>query len=98
MSGVISATEAAKRKENLKMISDLMKSERVRGNPKDYVVLAGFRVIDWAGEFDVHADDGGTVGINGIALIHKKNLEPVLGEKFANQFWSKTLRRRRSPQ
>lgn len=98
MSQVISKLEVERRKENTKMISDLMKAEKVRGNPKDYVVLAGYRLIDWSGEFDLHSQaDGGTVGVEGIALLHKSRLEPVLGAELADHFWSRKLRRRRAP-
>jgi hypothetical protein len=98
----VSPLEAARRRENTKMISDLMKAEKVKGNAKDYVVIAGYRLTDWAGEHDLHRrdDEGnvGTIGVDGVALVHKRNLEKLLGPDVARQFWSKKLRRRRAPQ
>jgi len=73
---------------NAKVIRDLMISQEIKGNFKDYVVLAGKRLIDWQGSYDmVREEDGKTVGVNGMALIHKSKLANVVGAELASNFW-----------
>jgi hypothetical protein len=72
---------------NAKVIFDLMASTKVKGHYKDYVIIAGKRLMDWRGSFDLIADDGKTIGINGMALLHKSKLEKVIGPEMARNFW-----------
>lgn len=72
---------------NAKMIHDLMVSEKVGGHYKDYVVLVGKRLVDWQGSYDMVREDGKTVGVNGMALIHKSRLVPIIGKELAKHFW-----------
>ena len=73
---------------NAKVIRDLMIAQNIRGNFKDYVVIAGKRLVDWQGSYDlVREEDGATVGVNGMALIHKSKLGNVVGLELARNFW-----------
>lgn len=74
---------------NAKMIHDLMMSENVRGNYKDFVVVAGRRLFDWQGSYDMRREsDGVSVGLPcGTALIHKSKLTDIIGEELARHFW-----------
>ena len=69
------------------MIHDLMKAHKVNGNFKDYVVIVGNRLIDYRRSFDITLDDEGTLGVDGIALVHKRKLKNIIGEKAAAQLW-----------
>jgi hypothetical protein len=75
---------------NAKVIRDLMAANKVKGKFKDYVVIAGVRLIDWLGSYDIlHESEDGlkAAGINGMALVHKSKLRNIIGEKMAAQFW-----------
>lgn len=74
---------------NATIIRDLMIASKVKGKFKDYVVLAGNRIMDWLGSYDVlkQTEDGiKSVGFHGMALIHKSKLRNVIGEQ-ADLFW-----------
>ena len=80
---------------NAKIIYDLMLSSNIRGNFKDYVVIAGKRVIDWLGSYDiVKEEDGSTLGIEGIGLIHKSKLNNLIGAELAAYFWKQGIGRK----
>lgn len=85
---------------NARIVADIMRTKGIRGNVKDYVVIAGYRIMDYQGSFDIRKDDGSgeTVGIEGIRLVHKRELHSVVGESLAAHFWNrKTRTRRRLP-
>lgn len=73
---------------NAKIIHNLMISEKVNGDFKDYVVLVGKRLVDWQGSYDmIREADGKSVGVDGMALVHKSKLAPVIGDELAKHFW-----------
>ena len=80
-----------------RIVADMMQTKGIRGNVKDYVVIAGYRIMDFQGSFDIRKDDGSgeTVGIDGIRLVHKRELHTVVGESLAAHFWSRATRTRR---
>jgi hypothetical protein len=81
---------------NARVIANLMQTKGVRGNVKDFVVIAGFRIMDFQGSFDIRKeDDLTTVGIDGIRLVHKRELHGIVGEELASNFWDRRIRRRR---
>lgn len=78
---------------NGRMIAELMHAEKKRGNPKDYVVISGYRLLDHAGSYDLKLPDGKTIGIKGVRLVHKSKLREYLGEELAARFWKGGRRR-----
>jgi hypothetical protein len=80
-----------------RIVADMMQTKGIRGNVKDYVVIAGYRIMDFQGSFDIRKDDGSgeTVGIDGIRLVHKRELHTVVGETLAAHFWNRATRTRR---
>ena len=88
---------------NAKIIVDLLVSNRV-GKPSDfknYVIITGNRLVDWAGSQDMYrVEDGkevGRLGFNGVAIVHKRKLHNIIGDDAADVFWSRKLGRRRPP-
>lgn len=82
---------------NGKLIQDLMDKKRVKGNYKDYVVIASTRLIDWIEAWDIFNSQGEPMGFDGVVLHHKSKLAGMLDEKFATRFWNKKLGRRVTP-
>lgn len=81
------------------MIRNMMKSTKQKGNPKDFVILVGNRLIDWWGSYDVMYQPEGEneakkMGVDGVALLHKRILHNILPAEIASQFWNKKLRMR----
>lgn len=76
---------------NAKIIRDLMAANKVKGKYKDYVIIAGNRLIDWVASYDIiKTEDDGSVrsaGVDGMALIHKRNLVNIIGADMASKFW-----------
>lgn len=84
------------------MIRDFLKKVKHRGNPKDFVIIVGNRLLDWWGSYDIMfqpegEDEAKKMGVNGITLLHKKDLYKVLPEDIAAKFWNKKMRMRISP-
>jgi len=84
------------------MIRDFLKKVKHRGNPKDFVIIVGNRLLDWWGNYDIMFQPEGEeqakkMGVNGITLLHKKDLHKILPEEIASQFWNKKMRLRISP-
>lgn len=77
---------------NGKIIRDFMVENKIKGSYKDYVLIVGTRLIDWISSYEIvrTADDGElqSIGVNGIALIHKRNLHRVIDSDMASKFWS----------
>lgn len=78
---------------NAKMICELMESEGVKGNYKDYVVIVRDQMMDWAGEYELKMKDGKRVGSEEILLIHKRKLHNIIGDEAAKVFWHPRLGR-----
>lgn len=72
-------------------IVELLKMTHKRGNPKDFVIIVGKRMMDYWGSYDMENKEGKTIGIEGVALIHKKELHKVVGDELASKFWSRRL-------
>lgn len=78
---------------NAKMIKDLMAEKGLKGNYKDHVIIAGNRLINWKGSFDIQLEEGSTFGVDGVALIHKSKLHNIIGDEEARRFWHPQFRR-----
>lgn len=63
-----------------------MVENQVRGSYKDYVIIAGYRLIEWTETVDIRNDQG-TVGVEGTVLIHKRRLAAVIGPEAAARYW-----------
>jgi len=72
---------------NGRIIRDLMLSNKVKGNFKDFVIIAGERLLDWCGSYDILSDDGSKVTAKAVALVHKSKLRNIIGEEQARRFW-----------
>lgn len=73
-----------------------MKSNKVAGNFRDFVLFVGDQMLDNSGSYKFRrepAKDGDPPPAN-IALVHKEHLHYVIGEKQAERFWNKKLKRR----
>ncbi len=72
---------------NAKLIRDLMVEKKVKGNWKDYVIIVGNHLTNWKNDFEIRVEEGKTLGVDGVALIHKRNLSPIIGDEQAKRFW-----------
>lgn len=68
---------------------------RVGWNPadyKDYVVIIGTRLIDWADSYNVTNNEGKPVREGSEAIVlHKSKLHEAIPERVADLFWNKRL-------
>ena len=71
---------------NGRIIADLMHSEKMRGNAKDYVILSGSTLLDFNGTFDMRQDEG-ALSVPKVCLVHKRKLHNIIGEEQAARFW-----------
>ena len=78
---------------NARTIKAMMLEEKVKGNFKDYVIITGNRLLDWRSSYSITVDEGYTLGVNGVALVHKKKLHMIIGDEQAKQFWHPQLGR-----
>lgn len=72
---------------NGRKIRDFMIAHKVNGNFRDYVIFSGDAFIDWLGTYKAVAEDGNPIRVEGTALIHKKKLKNLVGDKAAKKFW-----------
>lgn len=83
---------------NGRIIADMMHSEKIRGNAKDYVILSGSSLIDFNGTFEMRHQEidevtglpvgkEGTLNAPSVALVHKRNLHKIVGVAQAARFW-----------
>lgn len=79
---------------NAKIIRDLMITQKIRGGFKDYVVIVGKRIVDWQGSYDMVTENGQTVGVKNMALVHKSKLHNIVGAELAARFWRPGIGRR----
>lgn len=82
--------------ENGRRIQDLMRENKIKGNHKDFVVIAGNRMIDANGSYTIQTPDGRPVHANVVALVAKRELHRLLGAA-ADAFWNRKLNRRTPP-
>jgi hypothetical protein len=85
----------ARMKPNEQVIFDFMMMTNKRGNPRDFVVITGSRMMDAWGSYDIFIRDeeGGPVSkpYPGVALVHKRDLHKVIGPEPAAKFWNRRL-------
>ena len=72
---------------NGRIIRDMMLSSKVKGNFKDFVIIAGERLLDWCGSYDILTTEGEKVSAKAVALVHKSKLRNIIGEEQARRFW-----------
>jgi len=81
---------------NAKMIGELMKAKKVRGNFKDYVIIVGDRLIDWDGSYQIRFEgEDADKKPSGLALLHKRVLDMYIGPELAKQFWNSKTKTRK---
>lgn len=85
---------------NIEIIKALMKSRKQRGNPKNFVVVSGSTILDYAGTYNLmYKDKDGEsqeAKTEGVGLYHKRDLCRLFGEEIGSKFWNrKTSTRRR---
>ena len=77
---------------NAEMIANMMRTTKTRGNPRDYVLISGARLIDCGGAYDLKLEDGKTLGlVEHVALVHKRRLHVLVGDEYAALFWRRRL-------
>ena len=81
--------------KNAELIAMFMRSNKTRGNYKDYVLFTGTRLVDWEGSIDCVDENDKPVVTEGTALVHKRNLKKFLTEEVAALFWSPAFGRQR---
>jgi len=72
--------------DNGRMIAELMHSKKIKGSPKDFVIMIGRRLIDFHGTYEIRGVEGGQ-GVPGVSLVHKRELDRIVGAKEAGRFW-----------
>jgi len=70
---------------NANVIYKLMRAEGVKGDYKDFVVIAGNRLVDWNGSYDVNVKEGSSTNTDKIFLINKKDLPKIIGEELSEK-------------
>lgn len=74
----------------LKNIKAMMKLKKLKGSPKDYVVLSGEMMMDYRANYKItRIDDVKHHG--SMLLLHKRNLYRFIKEEQAKMFWHRTL-------
>jgi len=74
---------------NERMVREMMQSVGTKGDPRDYVILSGSRLIDFAGGYELRSPKtGGSMGVKGVAVMHKKHLAKFVAKEFARVFWN----------
>lgn len=79
---------------NSQRIYDFMKSKKIRGKYKDYVLIIGSSMIDWLGSYEIRIEEKEglkRIGVNGVALVHKSKLGNIIGKE-AERFWKSGFR------
>ena len=79
----------AKLTPNGRQIFELLRLTKKKGNPKDFVIIVGKRMLDYWGSYDMENKEGKSVGVEGVALIHKRELHKVVGDELASKFWNR---------
>lgn len=78
---------------NGRIIADMLHTEKIRGNPKDYVILSGASLMDFDGTYEMR-HDGGSLSVPSVHLVHKRRLHNIIGAKQAARFWVPGIGRR----
>lgn len=85
----IPTTPEGRRQLNTKMIRDLMKIKKYRGNPKDYFAITGETVLDVFGVYKVKRIDD--TGSDELLLFHKRYMHRFIDPEEAAMFWNLKL-------
>lgn len=78
--------------DNGRMIAELMHSKKIKGSPKDFVIVVGRRLIDYQGTYDIRGLEA-KHGFAGVSLVHKRELDRVVGPNESRRFWRRGLGR-----
>lgn len=78
--------------QNGAKILAFMRSNKVRGNFRDFVMFVGDTMLDNYGSYTFARK--AEPGAQTVALIHKSKLAEVIGEELAARFWDSKHRRR----
>jgi hypothetical protein len=73
-----------------RVLRRLMRRQKVKGKARDYVALAGGRLLDCSGEYLVERIGDAVV----TRLVHKRELHRYVPAEVAACFWSRSLRMR----
>ena len=82
---------------NGRIIADMLFSEKMKGNPRNYVVLSGSSLLDYNGTYEINLDDGYKLRFSGVLLVHKRKLHHFIGDAEAGRFWRRGLGRSQGP-
>lgn len=82
---------------NGRIIADMLFSEKVRGSPRDYVILSGSSLLEFNGTYEVKIDDGAKLRFSGVLLVHKRKLHRFIGKVEASRFWRARIGRVHDP-
>lgn len=77
---------------NAKLIFQFMKTNKIKGDYRDYVLISGDRLINWDNSYNCETKN---IEKDGIKLVHKRNLKNILSEENAAVFWHPKLGRQR---
>jgi len=80
---------------NAKIIQDLMDQNKVKGDFRNWVIIAGRRLVDWLGSHAIIGDDVDDSKLEGMKLVHKSLLHHFVGAEWAGKFWDRKHKRRR---
>lgn len=77
---------------NGKLIYEMMKSNGVKGDVRDYIVLTPKSMLDYRGTYNVvYKETNDEFGIfklgANVYLLHKKKLKNIIGEEASEKFW-----------
>lgn len=78
-------------KGNGQFVFSIMKSKKIRGNYKDYVVLAGNKLFDRYGIYEVVCINKDT---DIIEVVHKSDLTERIEGRLPELLWDKKSKRR----
>ena len=82
--------------ENGKKIKNFMISKGIKGNYRYYAIITGNTLMDAYGSYTiafVDKDEKTLGGVEGVILIHKRDLKTLIGEDPAKKFWHPRLGR-----
>lgn len=82
---------------NGRIIADMMHAQKLKGNPRDYVILSGASLLEFNGTYEVKIDDGAKLKFAGVLLVHKRKLHHFIGEGEASRFWRARIGRVNDP-
>lgn len=82
---------------NGRIIADMLFSENMKGNPRNYVILSGSSLLEFNGTYEVKIDNGAKLRFSGVLLVHKRKLHNFIGDNEASRFWRQRIGRVHNP-